>query len=117
MNDFWRNHRSDNNEALLKALDLGNIIVKNDRVYNRAGKPFFIRRNFWGYPSTTVKINGKTHSFYLHKIIWVAANGLVPFGFQIDHIDKDPRNYKLSNLRLLSIEENRERVNISEPAF
>lgn len=115
---YWNNHRKANNEALLLALSLGNIVVKDDRVLDRRGNEFAVKCNVWGYPRTTVKINNKTHSFYLHKIIWVAANGVVPNGFEIDHIDKDKANYKLSNLRLLTPVQNLDRrTDKVEPAF
>lgn len=114
-----RSHRIANNEALLPALQLGRIIIKEDEVYGVKGNHLKVRTNFWGYPQTVVKIRGRAHSFFLHKIIWVAANGIVPNGLEIDHIDRNKKNYRLSNLRLLSSEDNldRRRTVTAKPAF
>jgi hypothetical protein len=37
-----------------------------------------------------------------HRIIWVMNNGPIPDGFVVDHIDRNPSNNKLDNLRLVS---------------
>ena len=39
-------------------------------------------------------------------IIWVAANGAVPYGMQIDHINGDNTDNRLCNLRLVNRSEN-----------
>ena len=39
-------------------------------------------------------------------IIWVAANGPVPYGMQIDHINGDKADNRLCNLQLISAKEN-----------
>jgi hypothetical protein len=38
--------------------------------------------------------------------IWIAANGPIPNGYEIDHIDQDNTNDDLSNLRLATRAEN-----------
>ena len=42
----------------------------------------------------------------VHKFIWEAFNGKIPDGFEVDHIDEDRSNNKLSNLRLLTKQQN-----------
>lgn len=42
----------------------------------------------------------------LHWIVWTLANGPVPDGLEIDHIDRDTNNYSLDNLRLATRSEN-----------
>ena len=42
----------------------------------------------------------------LSHIIWIAANGAVPYGMQIDHINGDKEDNRLCNLRLVSRSEN-----------
>jgi hypothetical protein len=47
---------------------------------------------------------GKGRS-YLHRDVWVSANGAIPDGHEIDHEDGNPLNNELPNLRLLTSEE------------
>lgn len=46
------------------------------------------------------------HHTTAHRIIWEMHYGPVPEGLTIDHIDRDPHNNRLSNLRLATYEEN-----------
>jgi hypothetical protein len=66
-------------------------------------------------PGSIHYINGKPHaifvvanrqSLYAHRIIWEMCNGPIPKGMEIDHIDCDPCNNRLHNLRLASRAEN-----------
>ena len=41
-----------------------------------------------------------------HRILYEMANGPIPAGMQVDHIDQNPRNHSLSNLRLATNAEN-----------
>lgn len=41
-----------------------------------------------------------------HNIIWELHNGPIPDGLCVDHIDTDPRNNHISNLRLASKSDN-----------
>jgi hypothetical protein len=48
---------------------------------------------------------GKT--FMLHRAIYEMHNGKIPEGFYIDHIDRNPLNNKIENLRLASKSESK----------
>ena len=43
--------------------------------------------------------NGKT--LHIHRAIWQMVNGEIPIGFVIDHIDGNPLNNSLENLRCI----------------
>lgn len=51
-----------------------------------------------------VYFDGKTHG--VHRVIWQMFNGEIPVGMQIDHIDGNPANNRIENLRLVSSEQN-----------
>lgn len=44
-----------------------------------------------------VTLNGKVHN--VHRLIWEEANGPIPEGYVIDHINGDTLDNTLSNLR------------------
>lgn len=45
-----------------------------------------------------IKLNGKI--YLAHRLIWVLFKGEIPDGYEVDHIDTDPLNNKIENLRL-----------------
>lgn len=55
-----------------------------------------------GYPA----IYWKGQTFYAHRLVRALHHGPIPKGMVIDHIDRNPLNYKLSNLRLVTSSEN-----------
>ncbi len=54
--------------------------------------------------AVNVSVDGKL--IKAHRIIWTICNGPIPDGVEIDHIDGNPWNNKLSNLRLASRDNN-----------
>ncbi len=66
----------------------------------RRGQPCGYRAG-QGRGHLRVKI-GQTH-YRVHRIIWVLYHGTdIPEGYLIDHIDRDPSNNRISNLRIAS---------------
>lgn len=51
-----------------------------------------------------LKVDGK--DYQAHRVIWVLHNGDIPQGFVIDHIDRNPCNNDIDNLRQVSIQKN-----------
>lgn len=54
----------------------------------------------------TMNVDGKQKSIPAHRIIWTIVMGEIPSGMLIDHIDGNPWNNKINNLRLATYEEN-----------
>lgn len=52
-----------------------------------------------------------------HRLVWTWFNGEIPQGCVIDHIDHDPGNNSLDNLRLISYEENKARDHLRVGEF
>ena len=51
-----------------------------------------------------LRIDG--HSYQLHRVIWVLMTGEDPGEQLVDHINREPRDNRWSNLRLVSAEQN-----------
>lgn len=58
-----------------------------------------------GYRVWTVKF--KKRNVQIHRIIWQLFYGTIPQGLVVDHIDGNPLNNEISNLRLITQAENR----------
>lgn len=58
-----------------------------------------------GHQNVFLYIDGKQKGFVLSRIIWFLTTGEYPI-FEIDHIDRNPKNNKFSNLRLANRSEN-----------
>ena len=68
------------------------------QVYSTRKKGFLTPRKTRGYSMISY--------VRLSHIIWIAANGAIPYGMQIDHINGDRDDDRLCNLRLVSRSEN-----------
>jgi len=85
--------------------ETGDLIHKRGRFKGQvAGTP--LEQND-GYRYLTLGKDGKTHSLVAHRIIWLLVYGEVPpKGMVIDHIDGNPDNNRLNNLRVVPYNEN-----------
>jgi hypothetical protein len=59
-----------------------------------------------GYERYSFRYKEKFYNVMIHNIIWIAANGLLPKDKEINHIDGNKLNNKISNLELLTPAEN-----------
>lgn len=59
-----------------------------------------------GYIHIHLSANGEKRQCRAHRIIWIAANGAIPDGMVIDHINNVKSDNRLSNLQLVTPEEN-----------
>lgn len=63
-----------------------------------------------GYEAVTFQYNGERQRVVTHRVIWMLHNGVIPDGVQIDHIDRNPANNKIENLRLSTVSQNNANV-------
>lgn len=56
-----------------------------------------------------ISIDGK--DFAAHRLIWIWANGDIPSGVQIDHINRNPEDNRLENLRKATHNQNAQNKN------
>lgn len=60
-------------------------------------------KNKWGRLVTSIR----GQEYYIHRLVWVMHHGSIPTNKQIDHIDHNPLNNHISNLRLVTDAENK----------
>lgn len=90
-------------------------VWSHPRVFPRAGTSGQPIKGRWlksgakkatGHQTVALTVNGKSKSVAVHILVARAFLGQRPEGFHIDHIDRDPSNNRLSNLRYATQSEN-----------
>lgn len=79
------------------------VTYSQDKKYAYFGGLRFCRDDRTGY-----YLNSTTHK-RLHRCVYESANGKIPDGFQVHHIDHDKSNNELGNLELLTAKQHRKR--------
>ena len=59
-----------------------------------------------GYLQVSLSKDGKISTKKIHRLVWLAFNGEIPQGLQVNHIDEDKTNNRLDNLNLMTPKEN-----------
>lgn len=52
-----------------------------------------------------------------HRLVWIFHNGSIPDGMEIDHIDGNPGNNRIENLRLATTSENQRNAKAQRPGM
>lgn len=112
----WDISKMTKDEYIAWNLAEGNIIADTDKgkVYatrGAGGCPYKEPKELSGTELNGYKVvsirNGATKlQCRVHRIIWIAAHGIIPEGYVIDHINNDKQDNRLSNLQLLTPTEN-----------
>lgn len=77
-----------------------------DVICCRLGRPYKLLENRAGYKYLSLKFYNKRYGVFVHRIIWLAVAGRIRKGYVIDHLDHNPANNCLSNLRCVTHKEN-----------
>lgn len=66
-------------------------------------KPTMSRK---GYLRVQLHKEGKMKCFRVHRLVWMAFNGEIPDGYEVNHIDEDKTNNRLINLNIMTHKQN-----------
>lgn len=80
----------------------GKLFNKIDRGVSKVGEESGHLHKSSGYK--VVKVLGT--SYTQHRVIWEMMRGVIPSGYEIDHIDQNKLNNRISNLRAVSHKDN-----------
>ena len=82
-------------------------VDENGATYSiRYGKKLKGAINSGGYLQLFTYNDAKPKAYLVHRLVWNAFVGEIPAGFELDHIDRNPLNNALSNLRLVTHQQN-----------
>lgn len=77
------------------------------KVYNMSGKFEMRLEESGNYLRFNCSYNdGQRKHVLVHRAVWEAFNGPIPEGYDIDHIDGNPKNNRLDNLEAVTHQEN-----------
>lgn len=89
-------------EGIYQASNLGKIrSLKRNKV--RILRP---RRSGNGYYNVKLYLNKVSKCSTVHRIVWLAFNGPIPEGMQINHLNENKSDNRLENLSLCTVKEN-----------
>lgn len=80
-----------------------------------AGKPAgHIKEPTKRNPKGSVEVRVFGRNYAAHRLIWEMHNGPIPALFEVDHIDGNPLNNKIENLRLADLFQNRANIGLTK---
>jgi len=81
-------------------------LYDNGKLYNRKTGKETGNTKHGRYFVITFLVDGKKKKFKVHRVIWVMHKGDIPEDLVIDHVDRNPHNNLLENLRLATLSQN-----------
>ena len=92
----WEGKYQASNTGKIKSL--GNEKTRKEKILQP--------RKWKSYEKIYLSKDGKRFGYQVHRIVWEAFNGPIQEGMEIDHIDGNPSNNRLENLRAVSHQTN-----------
>lgn len=86
-------------EGLYQASSFGRIRNKYNKIIQHS-------TNTLGYQRLQLSKCGAPKNHWVHRLVWMAFNGVIPNGMVINHKDENPSNNYLDNLMLCTQKEN-----------
>ena len=85
-------------------------------LFSHKGKERILKPKYAGrgYIVVVLYKNMEKKQFFVHRLVYEAFHGPIPFGLTVDHIDSEKLNNRLENLQLLTREENTRKGNIGK---
>ena len=88
--------------------------LNNNQVYSHKSNKYLKPQLTKGYYMFQFSKNSQFKNIYLHRLVYEAFNGTIPEGLLIDHIDNNPLNNDICNLRLATSSENQYNKKVSK---
>jgi hypothetical protein len=83
------------------------IDIEKGQVWSYKSNRYVSTTNDKGYYLVNITNDiGVSRLWYIHRLIWTVANGEIPEGMQVNHIDENKGNNSISNLNLMTPKEN-----------
>lgn len=79
---------------------------KNDSLASVKEKILKPQINHRGYYQVELCKNSKVRFYSVHRLVWLAFNGQIPEGLQVNHINEIKTDNRLENLNLMTPKEN-----------
>lgn len=72
--------------------------------YMHTGKKQILKlwKTIYGYLEVGLRQDRRRKIFKVHRLVWIAFNGPIPDGYEINHINEDKTDCRLENLSLMS---------------
>ena len=106
-NEIWKDIPEFN--GFYQASNLGRIksLERIDaRGNKRKEKILKLKINSCGYYQVALCKNSIVKWYSVHRLVWIAFNGQIPEGLQVNHINEIKTDNSLSNLNLMTAKEN-----------
>ena len=103
--EVWRdipNYEGYQVSNLGRVKSLERIDARGHKVKEKLLKPNIVRR----YYRVVLYKNSIKKKYYVHRLVWIAFNGQIPEGYEVNHINEITTDNRLSNLNLMTHKEN-----------